>query len=63
MVMDAMLMVIKGFRHMMAREVLAVTARKGNSSKLERASVDAILETTRFWMKRGYMKRRKVTIS
>ena len=62
-VTDAMVMVIEVFQHMIARQILGVTARKGDSGKLERTLVGAKLDTTGICMVREYMRRWQVKIS
>ena len=44
LVTDAMMMVLEGFNHIIARRISGMTARKGNSGECEWALVDEALE-------------------
>ena len=62
-VTDAMITVLEGFHHRMARRIEGMTSRRGERVEQEWDSVDAALEATGIWSMREYMWRHQTTIA
>ena len=62
-VKESIMTVLYGFHHKVARRIMGMTARRGNSMEWEWASVDAALEVTGIWTIREYVRMRKAKIT
>ena len=62
-VTGAMMMVLEGFHHRIARRIAGMTVSKGDVVELECSLVDTTLEITWIWPIREYLRRRQETIA
>ena len=62
-VTGAMMMVLEGFHHRIARRIAGMTVSKGDVVELECSLVDTTLEITGIWPIREYLRRRQETIA
>ena len=63
MVTDTIITVLEGFCRRIARQIVGMTARKGDDREWEEALVDVELDNTRIWPIREYVRRNQVTIT